>query len=61
MRIAYLTPTFPPYPGGIGMNCYYNAREMAKRGFEVEVFTPHYQKLQTTNYKLQTFPVVPNR
>jgi len=42
MRIAYLTPTFPPYPGGIGMNCYYNAREMAKRGFEVEVFTPRY-------------------
>ncbi len=45
MRIAYLTPTFPPYPGGIGVNAFYNAREMAKRGHSVEVFTPRYGKL----------------
>lgn len=44
VRIAYLTPTFPPYPGGIGINAYYNALEMAKRGFDVEVFTPKYPR-----------------
>jgi glycosyltransferase involved in cell wall biosynthesis len=45
MRIAYLTPTFPPYPGGIGINAYYNAREMMKHGYEIEVFTPCYKSL----------------
>ncbi len=44
MRIAYLTPTFPPYPGGIGVNAFYNAAEMARRGHSVEVFTPRYGK-----------------
>lgn len=28
------------------MNAYYNACEMAKRGYEVEVFTPRYRKIE---------------
>lgn len=43
MKIAYLSSTFPPYPGGIGINAYYNAREMARRGHETEVLTPRYK------------------
>ena len=39
MRIAHLTATFPPYPGGAGNTAYRFAREQAARGHEVEVFT----------------------
>ena len=39
MRIAHVTATFPPYWGGTGNVCYYNARELSRRGHEVHVFT----------------------
>jgi len=39
LRIAHLTATFPPYPGGAGNTCYRLARGQADRGHEVEVFT----------------------
>ncbi|MFI5121809.1 MAG: glycosyltransferase family 4 protein [Vicinamibacteria bacterium] len=39
MRIAHLTATFPPYPGGAGNTAYRFAREQATRGHSVEVFT----------------------
>lgn len=39
MRIAHVTATFPPYYAGTGLVCYYNARELARRGHEVHVFT----------------------
>jgi len=39
MRIAHVTATFPPYYGGAGNVCYHNARELARRGHEVHVFT----------------------
>ncbi len=42
MKIAYLSPTYPPYPGGIGVAAQYMAREMARNGHEVTVFTPQY-------------------
>lgn len=38
-RIAHITATFPPYHGGTGNVCYHNARELARRGHEVIVFT----------------------
>jgi glycosyltransferase involved in cell wall biosynthesis len=44
MRIAHVTATFPPYCGGTGNVCYHNARELARRGHDVHVFTasmPH--------------------
>lgn len=39
MHIAHITATFPPYRGGTGNVCYYNARELARRGHQVTVFT----------------------
>jgi glycosyltransferase involved in cell wall biosynthesis len=40
LRIAHVTATFPPYRGGTGNACFHNARELARRGHEVHVFTP---------------------
>ncbi len=39
LRIAHLTATFPPYPGGAGNTCFHFARVQAERGHHVEVFT----------------------
>jgi glycosyltransferase involved in cell wall biosynthesis len=39
VRIAHLTATFPPYPGGAGNTAFRFAREQAERGHHVEVFT----------------------
>lgn len=39
LRIAHITATFPPYRGGTGNVCYHNARELARRGHDVHVFT----------------------
>lgn len=42
MRIAEVIATFPPYHGGMGYVCYHNARELARRGHDVSVFTLDY-------------------
>jgi glycosyltransferase involved in cell wall biosynthesis len=39
LRIAHLTATFPPYPGGAGNTCFRFAKGQAERGHDVEVFT----------------------
>jgi len=39
MHVAHVTATFRPYQGGTGNVCYYQARELARRGHMVEVFT----------------------
>jgi glycosyltransferase involved in cell wall biosynthesis len=39
LRIAHLTATFPPYPGGAGNTAFHFARAQAERGHRVEVFT----------------------
>jgi glycosyltransferase involved in cell wall biosynthesis len=39
LRIAHLTATFPPYPGGAGNTCDRFAKGLAERGHHVEVFT----------------------
>jgi len=39
MRIAHLTATFPPYPGGAGNTAHRFAVGQAERGHHVEVFT----------------------
>ncbi len=56
MKIAYLTPTYPPYPGGMGVVAYYSAHEMARRGHEVHVFTPAYAgvKFPISNFQFPT-------
>lgn len=43
MKIAIVTPTFPPYAGGIGNVAAYNARELVNLSHEVVVFTPWYE------------------
>ncbi len=40
MKIAIVSPVFPPYRGGIGTAAYTEARELARRGHEVTVFVP---------------------
>jgi glycosyltransferase involved in cell wall biosynthesis len=39
LRVAHLTATFPPYPGGAGNTCFRFAKGQAERGHHVEVFT----------------------
>jgi glycosyltransferase involved in cell wall biosynthesis len=39
MRIAQVVATFPPYRGGTGNVTYHNARDLARRGHDVHVFT----------------------
>ena len=41
LRIAHVTATFPPYWGGTGNVCFYNARELTRRGHDVHVYTPN--------------------
>lgn len=40
MKIAIVTPVFPPYRGGIGSAAYREARDLASRGHTVTVYTP---------------------
>jgi len=40
MRIAHITPVFPPYRGGMGTVAYHQARSLARAGDRVTVFTP---------------------
>jgi glycosyltransferase involved in cell wall biosynthesis len=42
MKIAQVVSTFPPVQGGMGYVCLYNARELARRGHDVTVFTVDY-------------------
>lgn len=42
LRIAQVTATFPPYHGGTGNVAYHNARELARLGHDVHVFTATY-------------------
>jgi glycosyltransferase involved in cell wall biosynthesis len=39
LRIAHLTATFPPYPGGAGNTCFQFASRQAELGHHVEVYT----------------------
>ncbi len=43
LRIAHLTATFPPYPGGAGNTAHRFAVGQAERGHHVEVFTAPYE------------------
>jgi len=46
MKIAIVSSTFPPYPGGTGNVAASNARELAKLGHQVEIFTPKYKEVE---------------
>lgn len=43
MRVALISPVYPPYRGGIGAVAANDARLLRARGAEVTVFTPEYQ------------------
>jgi len=53
MKIAEVTPTFPPYKGGIGNVSYYNTWSLATLGHEVTVFTPRYKRVEREEYPFQ--------
>ncbi len=42
MKIAVVTPTYPPYQGGIGNVAFSLAEHLQRRGNEVSVLTPDY-------------------
>ena len=42
MKIAEVVATYPPSHGGMGYVCFHNARELARRGHDVTVFTLDY-------------------
>lgn len=44
LRIAIVSPVFPPYRGGIGTVAAHDAGELRNAGHVVEVFTPAYKK-----------------
>ena len=39
LRVAHLTPVYPPYGAGSGIACHYQAAELARRGHDVSVWT----------------------
>ncbi|MHB0869409.1 MAG: glycosyltransferase family 4 protein [Chloroflexota bacterium] len=39
MKVAHVSATFPPYPGGTGQICLDNAFQLARLGHQVTVFT----------------------
>jgi glycosyltransferase involved in cell wall biosynthesis len=55
MKIAIISPTFPPYAGGIGNVAAFNAKELIKLGHQVVVFTPFYQPVKE---EISDVPVV---
>jgi len=63
MKIAIVSPVFPPYHSGIGTVAYTEARELARRGHDVSVFVPrrpgekkdHAQKEKFRLFRLRPF------
>ncbi len=42
MKVAIITPVYPPYKGGMGAVAANDAHELKARGFAVTVYTPNY-------------------
>lgn len=54
MRIAIVTPVFPPYRGGIGSVAASQASAFTRAGDDVTVFTPDWgENLSASGYKLE--------
>ncbi len=56
MNIAHISSTFPPYEGGIGNVCFYQAEALSRRGHAVTVFVPwprHGRYHGITPFKIQ--------
>lgn len=54
MKVAILTPVFPPYGGGMGVVAYHHAKILAQAGFAVTVVTPDFHRppLRATEFTL---------
>lgn len=48
MRVAFVTPVYPPYRGGIGAVAEHDARCLRALGVEVDVFTPQHKVLSVS-------------
>src|SRR3989344_5404805 len=57
MKIAIITPVFPPYSGGMGNVAYHHARLLQSRGFEITVFTPSYKEKKDTETEYHSLKV----
>ena len=57
MRIAHLTPVFPPYESGVSTICFYEAKELAKVGHKITVFTPDFHQRSKISRKDLPFRV----
>ena len=58
--VAIVVCAWPPQGGGIGNNAYYQAKELAKIGYRVQVFTPDYSDCKPNNlseFKPEFLPV----
>lgn len=54
MRIAIVTPVFPPYRGGMGQVAFEQAKSLAASSNDVTVFTPDWgENLSASGYKLE--------
>jgi len=57
-KIAHVTPTFPPYAGGIGNVAYYVAKGLAESGYQITVFTPDYGNKDDSGLANEKFKLV---
>ncbi|MCF7907022.1 glycosyltransferase family 4 protein [Patescibacteria group bacterium] len=57
LKIAHLICSFPPYQGGMGNVCLEQAKELARQGHRVTVFTPQYRKEIKSQEKMFGFRV----
>ncbi len=58
MRVAFVTPVYPPYRGGIGAVAEHDARCLRALGVDVDVFTPQHKASSATEkdiMRLQPF------
>jgi len=55
MKIAYISPSFPPILAGMGTACFYTANKIGEK-YEVSIFLADRKvKYQTGNYKIKLF------
>lgn len=55
MRVAIVTPVYPPYRGGIGTVAAHDAEQLRKHGCTVEIFTPAYKKQSAKEASITRF------
>jgi len=54
MKIAHIVSTYPPYYGGMGNTVFETASVLIERGYDVEVFTPEYDRPDATEEEMES-------